>query len=87
MDLLTTYTHDPELQAITAPPLMSTVHKSPQQPLSLFQAPVSLPAVTRKRLPKLKILQLDASKSSLNGGLVPNASSFSQSRFPQLSSL
>jgi hypothetical protein len=30
MDLLTTYTHDWELQAITESPLISTVHKSPQ---------------------------------------------------------
>jgi hypothetical protein len=34
MDLLTTYAHDSELQAITAPPLISTIHKSPQHPLS-----------------------------------------------------
>jgi hypothetical protein len=33
MDLLSTYTHDSELQelqAIPAPPLISTIHKSPQ---------------------------------------------------------
>jgi hypothetical protein len=36
MDLLTTYTLDFELQAITAPLLISIVHKSPQQSLSLF---------------------------------------------------
>jgi hypothetical protein len=29
MDLLTTHTHDSELQLITAPPLISTVYKSP----------------------------------------------------------
>jgi hypothetical protein len=29
MDLLITYTHDSELQAITAPPLISIIHKSP----------------------------------------------------------
>jgi hypothetical protein len=40
MDLLATYTHDSELQAITAPPLISTIHKSPQHPLSLFQPAV-----------------------------------------------
>jgi hypothetical protein len=27
MDLLTTYTHNSELQAITAPPLISTIYK------------------------------------------------------------
>jgi hypothetical protein len=36
MDLSTTYTHDSELQAITAPPLLSTIYKSPQHLLSLF---------------------------------------------------
>jgi hypothetical protein len=37
LDLLIIYTHDSELQAITAPPLISTIHKSPQQPLNLFR--------------------------------------------------
>jgi hypothetical protein len=36
MYLLTTYTHDLELQSITAPPLISTIQKSPQHPLNLF---------------------------------------------------
>jgi hypothetical protein len=40
MDLLTTYTHDSEVQAITAPPPTSTVRKSPQHPLSIFQRDV-----------------------------------------------
>jgi hypothetical protein len=38
IDLLTTYTNDSELQAITAPPVISTIHKSPQHQLSLFLA-------------------------------------------------
>jgi hypothetical protein len=38
MDLLTTYTYDSELQAITAPPLLSTMDKSLQHPLSPFPA-------------------------------------------------
>jgi hypothetical protein len=38
MNLLTTYRHDSELQAITAPPLNSTIHKSPQHPLRFFPA-------------------------------------------------
>jgi hypothetical protein len=37
-DLLITYTHHSELQAITAPLLISTIHKSSQQPLSPFSA-------------------------------------------------
>jgi hypothetical protein len=36
MDFLTTYTHHSELQVITEPPLISTIHRSPQHPLSLF---------------------------------------------------
>jgi hypothetical protein len=36
MDLLTTYTHNSELQAITAPPLISTIHKTPQHPAEPF---------------------------------------------------
>jgi hypothetical protein len=37
-DLLTSYRHDSELQTITAPPLISTIYKSPQHPLRLFAA-------------------------------------------------
>jgi hypothetical protein len=44
MDLLTTYTHGSELQAVTTPPLIA-IHKSPQHPLSLFQPAASSPAV------------------------------------------
>jgi hypothetical protein len=36
LDLLTAYTHDSELQAITASPLIPTIHKAPQHPLNLF---------------------------------------------------
>jgi hypothetical protein len=45
LDLSTTYTHNSELQAITAPPLVSTIHNSPQHPLELFQPAWSSPAV------------------------------------------
>jgi hypothetical protein len=41
MDFLTTYTHDLELQAITAPLIVCTIHKSPQHPLSISQPAVS----------------------------------------------
>jgi hypothetical protein len=44
MDLLTTY--DLALQAITAPPLISTIQKSPQHTPSPFQLAVSSPAVS-----------------------------------------
>jgi hypothetical protein len=40
MDSLTAYTHDSELQSVTAPPLISTLYKSPQHPLSLCQPAV-----------------------------------------------
>jgi hypothetical protein len=40
MNLLTTYTHDSDVQTITAPPLISTIHKLPQTQLSVFQPAV-----------------------------------------------
>jgi hypothetical protein len=40
MDLLMTHRDDSELQAIKATPLISTINKSPQHSLSLFQPPV-----------------------------------------------
>jgi hypothetical protein len=55
LDLLTTYTNDSELQAITAPSLISTIKQSPQHPLSLFQSAVSSPAVPWQRIPTVEI--------------------------------
>jgi hypothetical protein len=53
MDLMTTYTHDSELQIITALSLISIVHKSQQHPLSLIQPSVftnrSLATVSNSR--------------------------------------
>jgi hypothetical protein len=66
MDLLTTYIHDSEIQAITAPPLISTIHKLPQHPLSLFHSVMSLPAVPWQRHLTVEILQLHAHKSSIH---------------------
>jgi hypothetical protein len=66
MDLLTTYTHDSELQAITAPSLISTLYKSPQHTLSLFQPAVSSLAVPWQRILTVEILQLHALRSSLH---------------------
>jgi hypothetical protein len=63
---LTTYTHHSELQAITAPPLISTIHKSPQKLLSLFGPSVSSPALPWQRLLTVDVLQLLAPKSSLH---------------------
>jgi hypothetical protein len=57
---VTTYTHDWRQQAITSPPLMSTIHKSPQHPLSPFQPAVSLLGVPRQLLLIVEILQLHA---------------------------
>jgi hypothetical protein len=45
LDLLTTYTHDSELQVVTAPLLIYTLYKSPQHSLSIFQPAVSSLAV------------------------------------------
>jgi hypothetical protein len=68
LDLLTTYTHDSQLQATTAPQLISTINKSPQHPLSLFQPAV----VFTSRSPVTASNSGDSSssalKSSLNGG-------------------
>jgi hypothetical protein len=44
------YTHDSELQEITAPPLISTNHKPPELPLSLFLSAVSSLADPWQRL-------------------------------------
>jgi hypothetical protein len=38
LDLLTTHAHQSEVQVITAPPLIPTIHSSPQHPLSFFPA-------------------------------------------------
>jgi hypothetical protein len=66
MDLLTTYTHDLELQALRAPLLISTVHKSSWHPLSLVQPAVSSPAVPWHQLLTMEILQLHMLRSSLH---------------------
>jgi hypothetical protein len=76
LDLLTTYTHDLELQVITVPLLISTIHKSPQHPLNLFQCAVSSPAIPWQWLLTVEILQLHMLKSSLND------SSFLTASFP-----
>jgi hypothetical protein len=46
LDLLTTCTHHSKLQVITALSLLSTLYKSQQHPLSLFQPAVSATALT-----------------------------------------
>jgi hypothetical protein len=56
--LLTTYAHASELQAITAPLLISILYKSPQHPLSLYQPAVSSPAVPWQWLLTVEILHL-----------------------------
>jgi hypothetical protein len=60
-----THTHDSELQAITAPPLISTIYKSPQHPLWLFQPAVSSSAVPWQRVLIVEIPQLHALRSPL----------------------
>jgi hypothetical protein len=66
VDLLTIHTHGLELQAFTAPPLISTNHKSPQHPLGILQPAASSPAIHWQRLLTVEILELHALKSSLH---------------------
>jgi hypothetical protein len=63
--LFITYTHDSELQVITASPLFSTIHRWPQHPLSFFKPAVNSPAVTCQRLLTVDILQPHALKTCL----------------------
>jgi hypothetical protein len=60
LDLLTTYTHHSELHVTTALPLISTLYKSPQHPLSLF--PTRCVCISRFLVTALtmEILQLRA---------------------------
>jgi hypothetical protein len=69
MVLLTTYIHDSELQAITAPSLIPTIHKSPQHPLNLFQPAVYSPTVPWQRLLTVEILRLHALRFYFNNWL------------------
>jgi hypothetical protein len=58
--------HDSELEVITLPPLISTIHKSPQHPLSLFQPAVSSPFIPWQLLLRVEILQLPILRSFLH---------------------
>jgi hypothetical protein len=62
MDLLTIYAHDWEVQVITAPPLIPTIHKLPQHRLSLFPPAVSSVVPWQRLL----TVEIHALKSSLN---------------------
>jgi hypothetical protein len=86
MDLLTPYTHDWELQVITAPSLISTILKSPQHPLSLFPAWCVFTSRSLSTALTVEILQFHALRCSahslpcridyqLNFSLVYNISS------------
>jgi hypothetical protein len=66
LDLLTTYTHDLQLEAIKAPLLISTIRESPQHPLSLFQPAMSSPAIPWQRLLTTEILHFHALWSFLH---------------------
>jgi hypothetical protein len=67
LDLLTTCIHHSVLQVITAPLLISTIHRSPQHPLSLFQPSTSTSAAPYQRPLTVEILQLLAPTSLLAG--------------------
>jgi hypothetical protein len=75
-DVLTTYTHDSELQIITAPSLISALYKSPRWPLQDFPACCVL--TSRSLVTAFNNGDSSASslKSSLNGGSLPTTSSF-----------
>jgi hypothetical protein len=51
--------------SITAPPLISTIHRS-QHPLRIFQPAVSSPAIPWQRLLTVEIIQLHALRTSLH---------------------
>jgi hypothetical protein len=62
---LTTYAHDSQVQVIRAPPLISTIHKSPQHPLSLFPVCYVFTSRSWQRLLTVEILKLHALMSFL----------------------
>jgi hypothetical protein len=64
MDLLSTYTYSWELQAITAPLLISKIHKSPQHPLCLFH-----PALSSLAIPWQQLLTVEILNFTLSGPL------------------
>jgi hypothetical protein len=72
MDLLTTYTHDSELQAITVLSLISTIHKSLQAKSSQSSLVVSW-----QRLLTMEILQLPALRSCCPKPSVQNSAQLS----------
>jgi hypothetical protein len=61
------YTYDSELQAVAAPPLISTIHKSSQHPL-YFSSHPCLHQPSLATVSNSGDLQLHALKSSLNAG-------------------
>jgi hypothetical protein len=66
MDLLIIYTHNSELQAVTAPSLIYTLYKSPQHMLSLFSACCVFTIRSLATALTVEILQLHALRSSLH---------------------
>jgi hypothetical protein len=62
LDLLTTYTHDSELQAVTTPSPISTIYKLPQHPINIFQPAVftsrSLATASNSGYPSVSALKL-----------------------------
>jgi hypothetical protein len=87
IDLLTTYTHHSELQVIIAQSLISTLHRSPQHPLSLFPPAVSLQPFLRKASHALRSYihslpcRTQLSTDNFQAGGHFTATSFSQADF------
>jgi hypothetical protein len=59
--------HHSELQVITAPLLISTIHKAQQHVLNIFQAAVSSTPVSYRRLLTVEISQIPTLTSLLSG--------------------
>jgi hypothetical protein len=77
---MATLPHDFELQAISAPPLIYTIHKSQRQPLSLFQLAVSSPAVPWQRLQQWRLFTFTHSGSSFTASRTEQLNWSSQSQ-------
>jgi hypothetical protein len=70
---VTDHLYTTHVQVITAPLLISTIHKPPQHPLSLFQPTVSLPTIPWQWLLTVEILQFHALRFYLHSLLCTTA--------------
>jgi hypothetical protein len=66
MDLLTNYTHDPELQVSTVSPLISMIHTLPRHTINLYPDCCVFISRSLQRLLTVGILQLRVLRSFLH---------------------